>query len=88
MERTFVNEMGYEVILKQWSDGRWFIDMGCQLWNRVYQSENMALNFLAKNGWKEKDAKKVTVIYLGEEVEMEREAAELFVRYNKDASIK
>ena len=88
MERTFVNEMGYEVILKQWDDGRWFIDMGCQLWNRVYNNEKMALNFLAKNGWKEKDVKMVTVIYLGEEVEMERENAELFVRYNKDAKIK
>lgn len=32
--------------------------------------------------------KLVTVIYLGEEVEMERENAELFVRYNKDAKIK
>lgn len=53
IKRKFTNDCDFEVTLTQWADGSWFIDMGCQLWNRIYKSEKVALNYLAKHGWKE-----------------------------------
>lgn len=54
--RTFIDEYGTKATLTQWSDGTWFVDMGCQLWNRIYKSERWALNYLIKSGYKEVQA--------------------------------
>lgn len=49
----YTNEYGTTAYLKQWTDGTWYVDMGCILWNRAYKTERGARNYLTKQGFKE-----------------------------------
>lgn len=54
MVRIFINtEHNTQATLERWSDGTWFVNMGCNLWNRIYKSERWAIAYLTKNGYQE-----------------------------------
>lgn len=46
----YSNAYGTQAVLKQWSDGTWFVDFGCMLWNREYKTRRGAEKYLEKQG--------------------------------------
>ena len=59
MKKFFVDGFGERATLEKFSDGKWFVDMGCCLWNKYYKSEKLALSFLKKEGFVETNPENV-----------------------------
>lgn len=48
---THADGMTEQATVEQFSDGEWFVDMGCSLWNRSYKSYGWARKYLERNGY-------------------------------------
>lgn len=46
------NGMCDEAVLEQMTDGTWFVDMGCNLWNKTYKSKKWAVKYLVRCNYK------------------------------------
>ncbi len=49
--RKYDNGTDEYVTLEDWGGGEWFVDMNCQMWNRIYKSKKWAIKYLEKCGF-------------------------------------